>query len=66
MSIRITGTGSYIPELIKKNNAFINRDFYTLEENLSKHRQILLLINLRRLLEFRRDVTPMTNLLLQI
>lgn len=31
MSIRITGTGSYIPELIKKNNAFINRDFYTLE-----------------------------------
>ena len=31
MSIRITGTGSYIPELIKKNNDFINRDFYTLE-----------------------------------
>ncbi|MDA0325778.1 MAG: ketoacyl-ACP synthase III [Bacteroidetes bacterium] len=31
MSIRITGTGSYIPELIKKNNAFINRDFYTIE-----------------------------------
>lgn len=31
MSIRITGTGSYIPELIKKNNAFIKRDFYTLE-----------------------------------
>ena len=31
MNIRITGTGSYIPELIKKNNDFINRDFYTLE-----------------------------------
>ncbi|MDA8572675.1 ketoacyl-ACP synthase III [Flavobacteriaceae bacterium] len=31
MSIRITGTGSYIPEQIQKNNDFQNREFYTIE-----------------------------------
>ena len=31
MSIRITGTGSYIPELIQKNNDFQDREFYTIE-----------------------------------
>lgn len=31
MSIRITGTGSYIPELIQKNNDFQDREFFTIE-----------------------------------
>ena len=31
MNIRITGTGSYIPELIQKNNDFKNREFYTID-----------------------------------
>ena len=31
MSIRITGTGSYIPDLVQKNNDFISSEFYTIE-----------------------------------
>lgn len=31
MSIQITGTGSYIPELIRKNSAFSQQSFYTIE-----------------------------------
>lgn len=31
MSIRITGTGSYIPELVQKNKDFIHSEFYTID-----------------------------------
>ena len=31
MSILITGTGSYIPDLVQKNNDFINREFFTID-----------------------------------
>ena len=31
MSIRITGTGSYIPDLVQKNNDFINSEFFTID-----------------------------------
>lgn len=33
MTIRITGTGSYIPSLIKKNSDFRGHSFYTIEGN---------------------------------
>ena len=33
MTIRITGTGSYIPSLIKKNSDFRDHSFYTIEGN---------------------------------
>ena len=33
MTIRITGTGSYIPEIIKKNSDFRDHSFYTIEGN---------------------------------
>ena len=33
MTIRITGTGSYIPEIIKKNSDFRGHSFYTIEGN---------------------------------
>ena len=33
MTIRITGTGSYIPSLIKKNRDFRGHSFYTIEGN---------------------------------
>ncbi|MGB0185537.1 MAG: 3-oxoacyl-ACP synthase III family protein [Flavobacteriaceae bacterium] len=31
MSIRITGTGSYIPDLVQKNNDFIRSEFFTID-----------------------------------
>jgi len=31
MNIRITGTGSYIPELVQKNKDFIHSEFYTID-----------------------------------
>ena len=34
MTIRITGTGSYIPSLIKKNSDFRGHSFYTIEGNV--------------------------------
>ena len=33
MPIKITGTGSYIPKKIVKNDEFLNRDFYDKEGN---------------------------------
>ena len=33
MTIRITGTGSYIPSIIKKNSDFSGHSFYTIEGN---------------------------------
>ena len=31
MNVKITGTGSYIPKILKKNNDFSNHTFYNVD-----------------------------------
>ena len=31
MNVKITGTGSYIPKILKKNNDFTNHEFYNVD-----------------------------------
>ena len=48
MNIKITGTGSYIPEIVQDNSKFLDRNFFDNEGNQLKQKMKKLLKSFRR------------------
>ncbi|WP_103071039.1 3-oxoacyl-ACP synthase III family protein [Aquimarina sediminis] len=63
MSIKITGTGSYIPNEIEKNNAFVNHQFFTGDGLQIKQDTTTIIDKFKKItgIEERRYASPQQN-----
>ena len=48
MNIKITGTGSYIPEIVQDNSKFLDRNFFDMKEIELEQKMKKLLKSFRR------------------
>ena len=58
MSVKITGTGSYIPLLIKKNNEFLNENFLNSDGSSFKFNNEVIIKNSNLLLVLKKEDMP--------